>query len=77
MKRRAAAEPVGALIAFGPRNYVLFAAAVVAIVVGYVLLSRGDITLAPILLILGYLVLLPAGILIRNQPRGGRAISGE
>ncbi len=60
------APPEGARIAFGPLNYALFAAAVVAIVIGYVLLSRGSITLAPILLILGYVVLLPAGILVRR-----------
>lgn len=69
-RRRAAAVSEGARIAFGPINYALFAAAVVAIVAGYVLLSRGSITLAPILLILGYIVLLPAGILLRRNLPG-------
>jgi hypothetical protein len=58
--------PAGATLAFGPVNYALFAAAAAAIVVGYVLLARGSITLAPILLVLGYVVLLPAAILVRR-----------
>ena len=67
---RPRAEPEGARIAFGPTNYALFGAAVVAIVLGYALLGRGSITLAPILLVLGYVVLLPAGILVRRDLRG-------
>jgi hypothetical protein len=47
-------------------NYALFAAAVAAVVAGYVLLARGSITLAPVLLVLGYVVLLPAAILVRR-----------
>lgn len=69
-RRRPGAEPVGARIAFGPTNYALFGAAVLSIVAGYVLLGRGSITLAPILLILGYVVLLPAGLLVRRDFRG-------
>ncbi|MFN2432506.1 MAG: hypothetical protein ABR599_06770 [Gemmatimonadota bacterium] len=65
-RRRGTGEPGGARLAFGTLNYVLFAAAAVAIVLGYVLLSRGSITLAPILLVLGYVVLMPAGILVRG-----------
>lgn len=48
----------------GPVNYALFAAAVVSIVIGYVLLDRGSVTAAPMLLVLGYAVLLPAGLLV-------------
>jgi len=48
---------------FGPVNLVLLAAGAVAIVFGYVLLDRGSVTAAPLLLVLGYAVLLPAGIL--------------
>lgn len=48
----------------GPVNYALFAAAVVAIVVGYLLLDRGSVTAAPMLLVLGYAVLFPAGLLV-------------
>lgn len=48
---------------FGAANYALIGAGAIAIVVGYVLLDRGSITAAPMLLVLGYAILLPAGIL--------------
>jgi hypothetical protein len=41
----------------------VFAAGLAAIVVGYVLLAINDITLAPILLVLGYCVLVPLAFL--------------
>lgn len=43
-------------------NAIWLAGAVAAILAGYVLLARGSTTLAPILLVLGYCVLLPIGI---------------
>ena len=49
---------------FGPINYAVMAAGVVAIVAGYVLLDGGSVTAAPLFLVLGYGVLLPAGIII-------------
>lgn len=48
----------------GPVNWALFAVAVVSVVVGYVLLDRGSTTAAPVLLVLGYVVLFPAGLLV-------------
>ncbi|MFQ5888446.1 MAG: hypothetical protein ACE5JR_00185 [Gemmatimonadota bacterium] len=45
-------------------NAALLLAAVVVIAAGYLLLDRGSITAAPILLVLGYAVLLPAGLLV-------------
>ena len=66
--RRAAArtsEAVGVEIPFGKRNYAIFALAAIVILAGYVALSRGSITLAPILLLTGYLVLIPWGILAK------------
>lgn len=50
---------------FGRKNYVLFGLAAAAIVAGYLSLSMGSITLAPILLLLGYLVLIPWGIMAK------------
>jgi hypothetical protein len=41
----------------------LFIAAMVAIVVGYVLLAVNDITVAPLLLVLGYCILVPLAFL--------------
>jgi len=41
----------------------LFAAGMAAIVIGYSLLAINDITVAPILLVLGYCVLVPVAFL--------------
>lgn len=51
---------------FGRKNYILFGLAAICIVAGYITLSSGSITLAPILLLVGYLVLIPWGILARS-----------
>ena len=51
---------------FGPRNYLIFGLAMVVIVIGYVALGYGSITLAPVLLVLGYCVLLPVAIIIKG-----------
>lgn len=48
---------------FGRQNYLLMAAGLVAIIVGYIALGSGSVTLAPILLVLGYCVLFPLGII--------------
>ena len=50
-------------------NLVLFAIALGVIVLGYVVLARGSITLAPILLVLGYCVLVPLAIVYRSPSR--------
>lgn len=59
------AEPQGVDIPFSRKNYIIFGVAAAVIVAGYIALSRGSITLAPILLLLGYLVLIPWGILAK------------
>ncbi|HXV12594.1 MAG TPA: hypothetical protein VEC56_00175 [Candidatus Krumholzibacteria bacterium] len=41
----------------------LFAAGLVAITAGYVLLAVNDITIAPVLLVLGYCILVPLAFL--------------
>jgi hypothetical protein len=48
---------------FGSTNYLLMGAGLVSIIIGYFSLSSGSITLAPILLVLGYCVLFPVGII--------------
>jgi len=53
-------------LTFGRKNYILFGLAALSIVAGYITLSTGSITLAPILLLLGYLVLIPWGILAKS-----------
>jgi hypothetical protein len=50
---------------FTRKNYLLFGLAAITIIAGYLALSSGSITLAPILLLVGYLVLIPWGILAK------------
>ncbi len=57
--------PPGAELPFGRKNYILFGIAAIVILAGYMALARGSITLAPILLLLGYLVVIPWAILAK------------
>ncbi|MDP3774698.1 MAG: hypothetical protein AABZ35_01980 [Gemmatimonadota bacterium] len=49
---------------FGPVNALFLGGAVAALAVGYLLLSRGSTTAAPLLLVLGYCVFLPLGLIL-------------
>jgi hypothetical protein len=46
----------------GRRNLILLAAAVLALILGYTVLSNGHPTAAAVLLVVGYCVLFPLGI---------------
>ena len=54
---------------FGPKNYLIFLIGLLVIIVGYITLGYGSITLAPILLILGYCVMIPAAILVKGKKK--------
>lgn len=61
-------------------NWALLLAGVVAVLFGYVLLNRGSVTAAPVLLVLGYLILIPAGLIAgvrRSDDRDESAAGGE
>jgi uncharacterized membrane protein HdeD (DUF308 family) len=58
---------------WGLSNSILLALGVAVLAVGYVALSRGSITLSPVLLVFGYCVLIPGSLLIRGRKAG----SGE
>jgi hypothetical protein len=49
---------------FGVVNAALFVGAAVVLGAGYMLLARGSTTVAPILLVVGYCVLLPLGLIV-------------
>ncbi len=57
-------------------NVGLFVGGLVTIAVGYILLNRGSTVAAPLLLVLGYAVLVPAALLVgvrrRRHPDEGR-----
>ncbi|MCX6829611.1 MAG: hypothetical protein NT002_10075 [candidate division Zixibacteria bacterium] len=52
---------------FGPKNYAIFGIGLLVIILGYISLASGSITLAPILLVLGYCVLIPVAIIIDGR----------
>jgi hypothetical protein len=68
---------------FGKKNYVLFAISLVIIIVGYICLGYGDdpnnpisLTLAPILLVIGYLSI-PFAIMARGRTEPAYKESAE
>ena len=47
-------------------NSIIFAAGILSIILGYVFLARESLTLAPILLVLGYAVLIPVSLVYKG-----------
>jgi len=62
---RKAKEATSDTIAFSTKSYWIFGAAFASIIVGFIMLSTGSITLAPILLVAGYCVLVPLAIFVK------------
>lgn len=62
---------------FGKKNLIWFGVAILVIVAGYIALGYGSITLAPILLVLGYCVLIPVAILINAEKKPQETVSTE
>ena len=58
---------------FGRKNYLWLGIGLVVIFLGYISLAQGPVdsfwsrTLAPVLMVLGYCVLIPIGILIKDN----------
>lgn len=52
------------VLPFTKKNYMWFAIGLAVIVLGYITLGYGSITLAPILLVAGYCVIIPIAIII-------------
>ncbi len=48
-------------------NYLLFAIGLLDIIIGWFLLRGGHITIAPIMLIVGYCVIIPLAIMYRKK----------
>jgi hypothetical protein len=66
-ERKRPAQPVTAPepgdLHFSAANWILLGLGIAAIIGGYVLLAGGDTVAAPLLLMAGYLVLVPWGII--------------
>lgn len=54
----------GGSLRFSRKNGILGLAGLLVVVLGYALLAQGSITAAPLLLVLGYLVLLPLALVL-------------
>lgn len=61
---KAKGAPVPAPLNFSTVNLVLGGAGLLALALGYFLLAQGSITAAPILLVLGYVVLVPLALIL-------------
>ena len=65
------------------RNAIMFIAAMVTIVVGYICMAQPPVdgflslTLAPILLVIGYVFLIPAALLMKSQKELDDEVSGS
>ena len=71
-RARATRKPTETDLGFnwGLQNSLLLGVAIAVLGFGYVVLSRGSTTLAPVLLVLGYCVLVPASLLLRARNPG-------
>jgi uncharacterized membrane protein HdeD (DUF308 family) len=47
-------------------NSIIFAAGILSIIMGYIFLARKSLTLAPILLVFGYAVLIPVSLVYKG-----------
>jgi uncharacterized membrane protein HdeD (DUF308 family) len=64
-RRKKEKKPPRKKLVFSRRNWMTFILGIIVIVVGFFALSKGSMTLAPILLVLGYCVIIPLAILIK------------
>jgi hypothetical protein len=59
----ATGERVEGALRFSLQNFVLLGLGLLSVIAGYVALSAGSTVAAPLLLVLGYIVLIPLGII--------------
>ena len=57
-------EPREGAVCFSLRNWIILAAGLLAVAAGFMTLSAGSTVAAPLLLVLGYAVLIPLGIIL-------------
>ena len=61
--------------AFSKKNYLLFIAGIIFIIIGYLTMAFGEtysfqsLTLAPVMLTIGYLVLIPSALIYKDKER--------
>jgi len=67
LKAKVAAPEVDLGFRWGVWNSALLLLGIAVLVGGYMSLARGSLTLAPVLLVTGYCVLIPASLLVRRN----------
>ena len=63
---------------FAKNNYIVLGIGIFLVILGFIIMGTGDITISPILLVLGYCVAIPIGILLppkRTNKSGSSAKS--
>jgi len=74
-KHKKSVKHKGPVFPFKRENYIIFGAGLLTIILGYIALAQGpwnsfwSLTLAPILLVLGYCVVIPLAILYRKKEK--------
>jgi len=70
--------PLIEYLTFKNINYLIFGVAILVIIIGYFIMAKGEtysfqsLTLAPIVLLIGYLVIVPIAILYRKKDRSSQ-----
>lgn len=54
---------------FTKTNLIILILAIVLLVVGYIVLSTGDRTISPIILVISYVVLIPLAFLLKKNDK--------
>ena len=58
---------------YDKENYILFVAGIVTVIIGYIIMATGDtysfqsLSLAPFLLFIGYIILIPIALLYKKK----------
>ena len=61
--------------AFGKSNYLIFSIGLALVIIGYIFMANGEVnsfqslTLAPIMLFLGYIVVIPTSLVYRDKSK--------
>jgi len=71
LKAKMAGPEVDLGFRWGVLNSALLGLGVAVLVVGYMSLAKGSLTLAPLLLVTGYCVMIPASLLVRGTGSNG------
>ena len=64
-------SPQSRTLDLSKRNAILFLIGIGSVILGFVLLGTGDITVAPILLVAGYLGFIPWALVANPRRKGG------